>query len=136
MFSQVLLLNFQDVEGDSGMRKVLYDINKSKVKLYAASNKVDASLLMNKVQSSGVGVEIALPVTNAPTISNSIVGVATAILANFLSGNDLIKHNFKATNSENVTARTSKKRRKNNKKAIIRDCALMLSLELLLLLLA
>uniref|UniRef100_A0A803Q339 Uncharacterized protein n=1 Tax=Cannabis sativa TaxID=3483 RepID=A0A803Q339_CANSA len=94
MFSQVLLLNFQDVEGDSGMRKVLYDINKSKVKLYAASNKVDASLLMNKVQSSGVGVETALPVTNAPTISNSIVGVATATLANFLSGNDLIKHNF------------------------------------------
>ncbi|XP_060959871.1 uncharacterized protein LOC133030899 [Cannabis sativa] len=106
---------------------------------------------MNKVQSSGAGVEIALPVTNAPTISNSIVGVATATLANLLSGNDLIKHNFsivksetslEATiplisqgvnlpiefvhsedaNSKNVTARTSKKRRKNKKKANKRFC--------------
>ncbi|KAM6567126.1 hypothetical protein CsatA_026254 [Cannabis sativa] len=149
--ARAAILSLLDVEGDSGMRKVLYDIIKSKVKLYAALNKVDASLLMNKVQSSGAGVEIALPVTNAPTISNSIVGVATATLPNLLSGNDLIKHNFnivksgtsleatipltsqgvnlpiefvhsEVANIENVTARTSKKRRKNKKKANKRLC--------------
>uniref|UniRef100_A0A803R8W1 DRBM domain-containing protein n=1 Tax=Cannabis sativa TaxID=3483 RepID=A0A803R8W1_CANSA len=149
--ARAAILSLLDVEGDSGMRKVLYDIIKSKVKLYAALNKVDASLLMNKVQSSGAGVEIALPVTNAPTISNSIVGVATATLPNLLSGNDLIKHNFnivksgtsleatipltsqgvnlpiefvhsEVANFENVTARTSKKRRKNKKKANKRLC--------------
>ncbi|XP_062107551.1 uncharacterized protein LOC133818598 [Humulus lupulus] len=152
--------------GDSGMRKVLYDIIKSKVKLYAALNKVDARdniqnsssapLLMNKVQSSGVlsrndaGVEIALPVANAPTISDSIVP-PTKALPNLYSGDVSMKHNFKiaklgtsleatglptsqgtnlpiefvhaeAANSVNVSASSSKKRRKNKKKANKRLC--------------
>ncbi|PON77418.1 Double-stranded RNA-binding domain containing protein [Parasponia andersonii] len=74
--------------GDSGMKKVLYDIVKSKVKLYAALHKVDSRdnthsstvpLMRNTVQCSGVvpskdtGDEFALPVVSAPTTTDSVV---------------------------------------------------------------
>lgn len=98
------------------MGKVLYDIIKSKVKLYAALHKVDCRsnthgstvpLMMNKVESSGMntgqssevvpatktGVEFALLVVNAPTTTDSVVpttvtnAAATSALPDLYSGN-------------------------------------------------
>lgn len=153
------------------MGKLLYDIIKSKVKLYAALHKVDSRdkthsstvpLITSAVQSLGVapgndtGVEVAPPVANAPRTTDSavptaIINAATSALPDLYSGNVPQKHEFKiqkpgapseaislpasqptnlpiefvpsiSAHSADAGPSSSKKRRKNKKKANKRLC--------------
>lgn len=153
--------------GDSKMRKVLYDIIKSKVKLYAALHKVDNGstipLMTNTtncsavVPSKDVGVEAIVPTTSiALTSTNSLPTIVDNVAtgaSNGYSRNGTLKHEFNIQKQENsfgtsnlpepatqapklpiefvaptstvtmeIGPSSSKKRRKNKKKANKRLC--------------
>lgn len=148
------------------MGKVLYDIIKSKVKLYAALHKVDNGstipLMTNTtncsavVPSKDVGVEAVVPTSIALTSTNSLpttVDNVTTGASNGYSRNETLKHEFNIQKQENffgasnlpepatqapklpiefvaptsavtmeIGPSSSKKRRKNKKKANKRLC--------------